>query len=206
MPRSLMEPLVRPVAIADLRPTQMTIGFAEVADKRAQWHGRLEKDGPDFLGSHMIPVVIGPKNVPWMIDHHHLTRALLEEGVEHVLVSVVARLNHLDQRTFLTFMDSRNWLHPFNANGQRGDYGDIPKTIVKLKDDPYRSLAGAVRRLGGYAKTDVPYSEFLWADFFRHRIDAALLKDDFGRAAAKALKLAHRAQASYLPGFCGAQG
>ena len=205
MPYSLVEPLIHPVAIVDLRPTQMTIGFAEVVDKRAQWHDRLKLDGPDFLGRHLIPVVIGPKKVSWMIDQHHLARALLEEGVEYVLVSVVARLNHLDQRTFFTFMDSRNWLHPFNANGQRCEYGNIPKTIAKLKDDPYRSLAGAVRKLGGYAKTDLPYSEFLWADSFRHRIDAALLKNDVGKAVAKALKLAHRSPAKYLPGFCGGE-
>ena len=203
MPRSLMEPQLHPVALVNLRPSQMTIGFTEVAEKRTQWRERVKSDGPDFLGSHMIPVVIGPKQVPWLIDHHHLARALLDEGVEHVLVSVVARLNHLDQRTFLTFMDNRNWLHPFNAKGERCGYSDIPKKISKLTDDPYRSLAGTVRKMGGYAKTDTPYSEFLWAEFFRHRIDSALLKGDFKKAAAKALKLVHSTQANYLPGFCG---
>ena len=203
MPRSLMEPQVHPVALADLRPTQMSIGFAEVVDKRAQWRERVKSDGPDFLGSHMIPVVIGPKKVPWAIDHHHLARALLEEGVEHVLVSVVARLDQLDQHTFLTFMDNRNWLHPFNAKGERCGYSDIPKKLSKLTDDPYRSLAGKVRRLGGYAKTDIPYSEFLWADFFRHLIDATLLEVDMKKATVKGVKLAHSAQANYLPGFCG---
>ena len=98
----------------------------------------MKSDGPDFLGSHMIPVVIGPKQVPWLIDHHHLARALLEEGVAHVLVSIVARLNHLDQRTFLTYMDNRNWLHPFNAKGERCAYSDVPKRLSKLTDDPYR--------------------------------------------------------------------
>ena len=34
MPRSLMEPQLHPVALVNLRPSQMTIGFAEVAENR----------------------------------------------------------------------------------------------------------------------------------------------------------------------------
>jgi hypothetical protein len=204
MSHSLLEPQLHPVALADLRPTQMTVGFAEVANKRALWRTHVKTDGPDFLGRHMIPVVIGPKQVPWLIDHHHLACALLEEGVAQVLVSIVARLSQLSRHTFFTYMDNRNWLHPFNAKGERCAYSDLPKRLSKLTDDPYRSLAGEVRKLGGYAKTDTPYSEFLWADFFRHRVDAKLVKADLGKAARKAIKLAHSEQASYLPGFCGA--
>ncbi|MDQ9783503.1 ParB-like protein, partial [Serratia marcescens] len=83
---------LQPVPLASLRPTQMTVGMIEVDRKRRQWLDHVAANGPDFLGSHMIPVVLGPKKVPWLIDHHHLARALLDEGVEHVLVSVVARL------------------------------------------------------------------------------------------------------------------
>src|SRR5690242_21589330 len=38
-----------------------------------------------FLGQHMIPVVLGPKARSYVIDHHHLARALHDEGVPHVL-------------------------------------------------------------------------------------------------------------------------
>ncbi len=44
-------------------------------------------------------------------------------------------------------------------------YKDLPKTVAKLVDDPFRSLAGELRRAGGYAKDAEPFSEFLWADF-----------------------------------------
>ncbi len=71
-----LEPLLHPVAITDLRPTQMTIGFREVARKRLEWRERAQRDGPDFLGQHMIPAVIGPHDRPWIIDNHHLARAL----------------------------------------------------------------------------------------------------------------------------------
>jgi hypothetical protein len=201
---SSMEPQLNPVALADLRPTQMTVGLLEVERKRQSWRARVASDGPAFLGTHMIPVVIGPKQVPWMIDNHHLARALSDEGVEHVLVSVVARLDKLDRAAFLTFMDNRNWLHPFDGKGVRRSYDDIPRKLSKMADDPYRSIAGAVRRAGGYAKDLTPYSEFLWADFFRHRIAAKLIDRDMDKAVTKALALSHDQKADHLPGWCGA--
>lgn len=198
-----LEPELKPVAIADLRPTQMTIGKREVARKRAAWAKRAETDGPEFLGRHMIPAVAGPKKQLFIIDHHHLVRALHEDGVVHVLVSTVADLSKLEKSLFWTFMENRNWLHPYNAAGERVAHGDIPKSIGKLTDDPYRSLAGAVREAGGYAKDLTPYAEFLWADYLRRKIDAKALERDFDDAIDKALKLARAPGANYLPGWCG---
>jgi hypothetical protein len=148
-----LEPELKPVAITDVRPTQMTIGKREVARKHAQWAKRADKDGADFLGSHMIPAVIGPKRRMFIIDHHHLVRALHEEGVEHVLINVVADLSKLAKPLFWTFMENRNWLHPYDATGTRVPHDKIPKSIAKLTDDPYRSLAGAVREAGGAPRT-----------------------------------------------------
>jgi hypothetical protein len=201
--RDDLDPRLNLVVVSTLRPTQMTVGMIEVARKRHEWRARVASDGPQFLGSHMIPVVIGPKQVPWMIDHHHLALALLEEGVEHVAMSVVAKLDHLKKTAFLTFMANRNWLHTFDAKGRRREYAAIPRTLAKMTDDPYRSLAGAVRRAGGYAKSETPYSEFLWADFLRNRIATKVIAQDFERALTKALKLAHAPIANHLPGWCG---
>jgi hypothetical protein len=197
------EPLLHPVAIMDLRPTQMTVGYREVERKRREWQARVDTDGADYLGRHMIPVVMGPKDRPWMIDNHHLARALHEEGVSKVLVRVVADLSKVHGRLFKTFMDNRNWLHPFDADGHRHDVDDIPRHIGKLADDPYRSLAGELRRAGGYAKDDTPFSEFLWADYLRRHIRAETLKKDFEKAVNKALTIARAPDAAYLPGWAG---
>jgi hypothetical protein len=56
---SVREPILKPVAIADLRPTQMTIGIREVKEKRKRWREEDKKKGAQFLGKHMIPVVLG---------------------------------------------------------------------------------------------------------------------------------------------------
>ena len=72
-----------------------------------------------------------------------------------------------------------------------------------MVDDPYRSLAGALRRAGGYSTETTPFSEFLWADFLRRRIKRKSVEGDFDRALEKALRFAKGEDAAYLPGWCG---
>lgn len=200
---NVREPRLNPVAIADLRPTQITVGMREVEDKRRAWRVKADDKASKYLGQHMIPVILGPKEHCYVIDHHHLARALHEEGVTEVLVSVVANLKRLDMDAFWFMLDNSGWMHPFDAEGKRRDYADIPKSVADLVDDPYRSLAGALRRAGGFAKNTTPFSEFLWADFFRRRVERKIIDADFDAALAKALTLAKSGDADYLPGWCG---
>jgi hypothetical protein len=197
------EPILKPVAITELRPTQITVGMREVAAKRARWREESSRKKPEFLGKHMIPVVLGPKERHYIIDHHHLALALHEEGVENVLVTVVANLHNLDPDCFWFVLDNRNLMHPFDANGRRRSHSDIPKSVRGLVDDPFRSLAGELRRAGGFAKDTLPFSEFLWADFLRRRIKRKAVEDNFDHALERALQLAKSRDATYLPGWCG---
>jgi hypothetical protein len=197
------EPILSTVKIADLRPTQITVGMREVETKRKRWRETGSKKGGEFLGKHMIPVILGPKDRHYVIDHHHLARALLDEKVENVAVTVISNLSRLERDAFWVVMDNRSWMHPFDAEGKRRHYDDIPKKISDLVDDPFRSLAGELRRAGGYAKDTTPFSEFLWADFLRRRIKRKTLEDDFDRGMETALKLAKSGDADYLPGWCG---
>jgi hypothetical protein len=80
---------------------------------------------------------------------------------------------------------------------------DIPKSVSDLVDDPFRSLAGELRRLGGSAKDTTPFSEFLSADFLRRRTKRKLVELDFDRALIAAMKSAKSLDAIYLPGWCG---
>jgi hypothetical protein len=197
------EPLLKPVLIKELHPTQLTVGMREVKAKRKQWRRESNKKGAEFLGKHMIPVVLGPKGRHYVTDHHHLARALHEEGVEHVLVTVVHNFSKLDRDTFWFNLDNRGLMHPYDADGRRRGYKDVPDAVSRLVDDPYRSLAGELRRAGGFAKDTTPFSEFLWADFFRPRIKRKAIENDFAHAMEKALQLAKSEEADYLPGWCG---
>ena len=198
-----LEPLVHPVPIAALRPTQITVGFREVAQKRRELAKRAGEKAAEFLGRHMIPTVIGPKGRHFIVDHHHLAMALHEDGVREVLVNVQADLSVLPKRDFWTFMDAHDWCHPYDAAGRRHDFEDLPRTVDELTDDPYRSLAGALRRAGGFAKVATPFSEFLWADYLRRRIPVRRVRGDFNGALTRARALAIDHAADYLPGWCG---
>jgi hypothetical protein len=68
---------------------------------------------------------------------------------------------------------------------------------------PFRSLAGELRKAGGFSKDTTPFSEFLWADFLRRRIKRAAVKRDFDKALGEAMTLAKSPDARFLPGWCG---
>jgi hypothetical protein len=197
------EPVLKPVSIKSLRPTQITVGMREVDEKRRHWQALPKKEKAEFLGKHMIPVLLGPKERHYIIDHHHLTRALYDEGTKNVLVVVVADLTGLDRDAFWTVLDHRSWVHPYDTKGRRRDYKDIPSSVSDLRDDPFRSLAGALRRAGGYAKDTTPFSEFLWADFLRRRLKRKSIEKNFKSALKKASAMAKGLDAKYLPGWCG---
>jgi hypothetical protein len=125
---------------------------------------------------------------------------LHNEGVKSVLGTVIADLSTLAEDEFWVFLDIRGWVHPYDTAGRRCTYNAIPSGITGLKDDPYRSLAAELRRACFAEETTAPFSEFLWADFLRRRIDRETVKDEFVKALKQALKLARSRQAHHLPG------
>ncbi len=200
--QAVRAPLSHPVDIAGLKPTQMTVGFREVETRAA----RLKKGGQDggkLIYKHVIPVVKGPKEKYYVIDHHHLCRAMLLAGSKQVSVTVVLNLARLEKDAFWVFMDNRGLVHPFDDEGKRCDYKDIPKSIEDMTDDPFRSLAGALRCKGGYAKDTTPFSEFLWADFLRRRFNRKDVEKDFDATLEAAFEVAKTHGADHLPGWCG---
>ena len=200
------EPSLHPTQILDLRPTQITLGMVEVELKRKHWKALDRKKLTEFLSHHMVPVVLGPDQQPYLIDHHHLARALYEEGIPSVFVTIVADFGKLDADEFWNMMDFHGWTHPYDGKGRRRAYVDLPKTIKDMEDDPYRSLAGQLRSIGGFAKDSTPFSEFVWADFLRRRIKPKAVRKDFATALNDALAFAKSPDASYLPGWCAPHG
>jgi len=197
------EPTVHPIPILDLRPTQMTVGMREVKEKRKRFREKDEKKQGDMIGKHMIPVVRGPDKRYYVVDHHHLARALHDEGIKDILVTVIGDLTMVERDAFWGVMDNKRWVYPYDAKGERRRFKDLPKSIRELKDDPYRSLAGELRRAGGFAKDTTPFSEFLWVDFLLRKVERKTVDDYFSKALEKALAAAKSHDAVYLPGWCG---
>src|SRR6195952_1785392 len=122
------EPILQPIPILSLRPTQMTVGMREVKEKRKRWREhKSKKKQAQLLGKHMIPVVLGPDQKHYIVDHHHLARALHDEGVKDVLVTVIADLTMVEMSAFWSVLDHRRWAYPYDAKGERRQFKDIPK-------------------------------------------------------------------------------
>jgi hypothetical protein len=200
---SRRDPVILPTPIAELRPTQMTVGMREVERKRRAWDNKGGAGKVHTLATHMVPVVLGPDGARYVTDHHHLARALLEDGQKEVYVTVVGDLGKADPDYFWNLMDYHGWTHPYDQKGRRCGYDELPKSVKAMKDDPYRSLSGELRGMGGFAKDVTPFSEFVWADFLRGRIKSKLLDADFDEALKQAFVLAKSAEADFLPGWCG---
>lgn len=192
---------LKTVAIADLVPTQMTVGMREVNFRRKRWRETHSNDAANYLNAHRILVVLGPDVRYYLIDRHHLTLALRNEGIPTVPVSIVANMSGIPPAEFWSTLESRKWTHPFDDAGRRCSFDDMPASVDDLIDDPFRSLAGAVKRAGGYAKDKSPFSEFCWADYLRFRIPRELIEREFGRALAIAMNLVQQSEAAVLPGW-----
>ena len=189
--------------IIDLHPTQMTVGMREVETRRSHWKEKNEKEREKFLQDHRIPVVIGPKKLQYISDHHHLLLGLHQDAVPEVPISIQQDLSALKVREFWNFLDTKSLMHPFDRYGRRCPYDHLPNLISGLLDDPYRTIVWEVRRQGGFDKDPTPFSEFLWADFYRWRLAEHLIESDFAKASAQALALAKTPAAAHLPGWCG---
>jgi hypothetical protein len=200
---STRNPSLARAQLKGLRPTQLSVGYAEVELKACEWSRLGKKRRKDQLEHHVFPAVLGPGNHYFIVDHHHLGIALLDQGIEEVFVTPLDDMSWLEPSVFWRTMEFRAWSHPYDNRGRRRDYRDMPQRLTQLQDDPYRSLAGLVRNAGGFAKDQAPFVEFLWADFFRPVVAARLIKNDPRRATREGMRLARSNAARYLPGWSG---
>ena len=187
-----------------LRPTQISVGMAEVSARETKLRAKSLSKLEAYKTEHPEPVVRGPEGALYIIDHHHLARALADMGVRQTFCYVAGDLSNLAGQDFFDEMKKRNWLFLEDNTGATREARDLPLRVSDLEDDPYRSLAGAVREDGGYDKTCAPFAEFQWADFFRGEIGLDLMTGHPDQALDAAKTAALSPRACKLPGFKGA--
>jgi hypothetical protein len=193
--------------VLEIRPTQMAIGMKEVDIRIEKLKTMRGSDLDDYLHEKKIPVVLGPRDRTYCVDHHHLLRACWEIGVDEVPVEVVSDLSSLSFPAFWKALHDSHWIFLYDqfGNGPH-DPVQLPESIRGLADDAFRSLAWLVREKGGYQKADVPFAEFAWATFFRKRLDIHPVFDHMEGAVQSALRLAKHPDAAHLPGYIGGGG
>lgn len=188
-----------------MKPTQICVGYAEVADKVNKLKKLNKNQLNKYLKENPLPAVAGPDGSMYLTDHHHLGRALLELGIPNCFFVVQHDFSSVPENKFFDVLKLLELVHPHDENGVFQDYKDIPKSLMELKDDPYRALAGFVRKAGGYQKVEKAYLEFQWADFFRDKFPVEVLKTKRGmkKSVVQGIKIAHSVESSHMLGWTG---
>jgi len=190
--------------VLDLYPTQLALGMYEVDAKIKELGSMGKHTRQDYLKAHPVPFVLGPRKRRFLIDHHHLVRACWEAGFEVVYISQLEDLSALTVGAFWKKLASKNWCHLYDPfGGGPHSYKNLPDSVRGIGDDPFRSLAWLVREAGGYLKSEVPFAEFQWANYFRANLATHPVVDDFEEARTEALRICKSPKAKGLPGYIG---
>lgn len=190
---------------AQLHPTQLSLGWREVADKRKAFDAKSPAEVIAYLKDKDIPVVIGPGGVPYLTDGHHTLRALLESKAPDKTAygHVLANWSALAPGEFWSRMAANNYSYLKDAAGRPQPPAALPPDLRGLQLDPYRGLAWGVMKAGGFHERKKTYfQEFRWADYFRDRIHWDDADDEaFSDAVKAACVLAQDPAAAAQPGY-----
>ena len=193
------------VLISSLLPTQGAIGLHQVTAKANKLRKMKHKEQKRYLAARPVPVVLDRDRRTYLIDRHHLCAACQRSEIHKVYIIVVADFS--DSKSdgeFWTRMRKAHYTLLHGARGENITPENLPLSIHELPDDPYRSLAGLVRRMKAIQKVDIPFSEFMWADFFRKHLEINVVKDMLRHAnVASAVDIACSDLARNIPGYIG---
>ncbi|WP_421284551.1 ParB-like protein [Aeromonas veronii] len=193
------------IGIDALHPTQGGGGQIQVDETQATLAGMSAKQLDKLMKKKEIPVVIAPDGSYWLVDRHHLTKALWQQGVKDARVKVIGRLQ--DKANFWSQMQNNHWAWLKDEKGQPLTPEQLPTSIDKLPDYPYRTLAGLLQNAGYFRKDkQVYFVEFAWASWLGKQMQ--WMPVDNSNLAARlqqAKRLACGNDAKDLPGYPGKQ-
>jgi hypothetical protein len=191
------------VYVRDLHPTQFSVGIWEIDQRAKKVTAKSGKKLLKYLEEHVGKVVVGPNGDPYIIDRHHLACVMLRTGASPtILATVEANFKSTTIDSFWKEMIARKWVYLYNNQGKGPlDPRQLPKKIKDLEDDPFRSLAWAVREQGGYHESEKPFAEFSWANFFRTKLQNDNPNANMEQLIKEALKICHLPEANRLPGY-----
>ncbi|WP_234050002.1 MULTISPECIES: ParB-like protein [unclassified Xanthobacter] len=186
-----------------LHPTQLTLGLSEVKRRAKAMDALSKSELKALVAAKAIPHVLGPGGRIYMVDHHHLCRALqrIDEN-KAVLGTRVADWSDLDLHGFWQRMERESLCWPIDMDGNRRPCVKIPQNVKDLTDNPWRTLARGVRGRA-YSNEDTPFQEFMWGNYYRSFMSNRLLEVDLELAEELAIKVSRLDEAQDLPGYLG---
>ena len=192
------------IAPTKVHPTQFALGLKDVVKKRKKIANSKfnTMELTAYLTKNTPPAVKGPKNIFYIVDGHHRTRAMAEESLTYIYIEVKKDYSTMSQTDFWNQMKKDNYVWLYNEKGEGPiDPAKIPASIAMLPDDPYRSLAEDALEHGGFSSTDTLYQQFMWANYFRPLIPLDKVLNNYDEAVKDAVEFAHDAAAQDLPGY-----
>jgi len=199
------DPLLE-VAVAQLQPTQMCVGLAEVRSRQVDFSQESGRERRKYLGGKPVPLVRGGDGALWMVDRHHRLRALVELDPEAVAFGyVVLEVASSERAAVLAALQERGWLYLYDGRGQGPlDPTALPTHLAGLQDDPYRSLVWKLKKEGLIEPAPlIPFHEFRWGAWLRSRSLPPFSSSRLDPALPAARTLVRSAAASQLAGWRG---
>lgn len=195
------------VQLKQLQATQSGVGSIQVDYRVKKIKKMNETELQEYVAKKVGRVVIRNGTL-YLIDGNHMANAMHRAGQASMLATLVEVFPQISQAQFEKEMIAKKYCYLENE-GRAGLVElrqTLKKKVVELPDFPTRSLAWGVREVGGFEDTDQDYAEFRWAKYFEAKFKAAnlplsLISTDTKQAIREALKFAHLAEASDLPGY-----
>ena len=194
------------VAVAQLQPTQWCVGLAEVKSRQLDFRGKSPNDQKKYLKGKPVPLVRNRSGSLWMIDRHHRLRALLDLDQDATTYGyLIENCPAEDDLESLRLLADRGWLYLYNGRGHGPLLPQgLPKSLLKLEDDPYRSLAWKLKSEGLIRPEPlIPYHEFRWGTWLRSRALPPFSSHCLEPALPAARSLVRSNAASHLAGWIG---
>jgi hypothetical protein len=160
------------VAVADLQPTQLCVGLAEVRSRQRDFAGDSSSQLQRYLRAKPVPLVRSGDGALWMVDRHHRLRALVEmEPQAQAFGYVVLALASSERHAVLEELQRRGWLYLYDGRGLGPlPASALPARLLDLQDDPYRSLVWKLKKEGCIEPAPlIPFHEFRWGAWLRRR-------------------------------------
>ncbi|MFN9621935.1 MAG: ParB-like protein [Cyanobacteriota bacterium] len=194
------------VRIADLQPTQMCVGLAEVRSRQRDFSFETAAERRAYLAGKPVPLVQGAEGSFWMVDRHHRLRGLVELDPDATAFGyVVLERTTASRAQVLEELHRRGWLYLYDGRGVGPHPATaLPERLPGLLDDPYRSLVWKLKREKRIAAQPlIPFHEFRWGAWLRRRPLPPFSSERLEPALATARALVASPAASHLAGWTG---
>jgi len=137
------------IEIINLHPTQREIGLYQVKyneillDLIIEGKSKKYDSIKDYLIKQIVPVVIGPNQILYMVDRHHTLRGIWEYFNHDPEQKVYIKIIHYwsKEKNFWQKMKASNYVY-LGSNNQQITPEQLPSQIGDLINNNYRSAVG----------------------------------------------------------------